>query len=430
MKKRHLASAARVCKTWKEPALDELWKKLSSPFPLLELLGPLVYEDRGWNFQDGLGRPNWDLWSYYAKRVRSLDIFDMAQRRDRNSLINPEIAIYILSSFHEWGGPGKRLIPNIKMLGLQCYFPSTPSLALLFVAPSLKSLDFFVLDSPSKVLRSVRKVLISLKAMQDVFQIHDFTIHYDETQERRAEFERVLIDFLCSQPTISTFAFGVLRSGMPLARILQAIPRVKVLALAGPFSASEEELRAEIQIVADNAKNLEDFNYFGVREDSTVGSVLFSIPTPLFGCPNLKVLVLGCIDPACINGSLIEIMGRSWPRMQSLELLPDAGLQYDRGVVPDDLIQFAAAFPSTLRNLAIPFTFSDVISVPTPQRSSQFLQLETLGVGLSIIATPNIRPFAVLLKALTVRRVYINHSHKAGTEQGEIWEQVSKLLKP
>lgn len=47
-KKRSLAAAARVCKTWKEPALDALWKKLSSPFPLLELLGPLVYEDRGW----------------------------------------------------------------------------------------------------------------------------------------------------------------------------------------------------------------------------------------------------------------------------------------------------------------------------------------------------------------------------------------------
>ncbi|KIO15486.1 hypothetical protein M407DRAFT_34932 [Tulasnella calospora MUT 4182] len=48
MKKRHIASAARVCRTWKEPALDELWSKLSSPFPLLELLGPLAYEDQGW----------------------------------------------------------------------------------------------------------------------------------------------------------------------------------------------------------------------------------------------------------------------------------------------------------------------------------------------------------------------------------------------
>lgn len=353
----------------------------------------------------------------------------MARRRDRNSLINPEIAIYLLSSFNEWGGRGKRLLPNIKMLGLQCYFPSTPSLALLFVSPSLKSLDFFVLDSPSKVLRSVRKVLISLNAMQDVIQIHDFTIHYDETQERRAEFERTLIDFLCSQPTISTFAFGVLRSGTPLAKILQAVPRVKVLALAGPFSASEEELKAEIQIVADNAKDLQDFNYFGVREDSTAGSVLFSIPTPLFSCPNLRVLVLGCIDPACINGSLIENMGKSWPRMQSLELLPDAGLQYDRGVVPEDLIHFAAAFPSTLRNLAIPFTLSDLISVPIPQRSSRFLQLETLGVGLSVITTPNVCAFAELLQALAIRRVSINHSHKAGTEQGESWEQVNRVLK-
>ncbi|KIO32415.1 hypothetical protein M407DRAFT_18723 [Tulasnella calospora MUT 4182] len=264
--------------------------------------------------------------------------------------------------------------------------------------------------------------------MREVVEIHSFTIHYDETQERRAGFERVLIDFLHSQPTISSLAFGVIRGGTPLARILKAIPRLKVLALAGPFSTSEEELQAEIQIVADNVKDLEDFNYFGVREDSTLGSVLFSIPTPLFRCPNLKTLVLGCIDPACINSSLIENMGRSWPRMESLELLPDAGLQYGRGIAPGDLIHFAAAFSYTLRNLAIPFTFNDFITITIPQRSSRFLALETVGVGLSIIATQNIRPFTELLNALTIRRVSVEHSHKVGTEELENWEQVRKLL--
>lgn len=46
--KSDLPSTARVCKGWQEPALDELWGNLDSLFPLLELLGPLVYEKSGW----------------------------------------------------------------------------------------------------------------------------------------------------------------------------------------------------------------------------------------------------------------------------------------------------------------------------------------------------------------------------------------------
>ncbi|KAG8971121.1 hypothetical protein FRC05_011490 [Tulasnella sp. 425] len=422
-KKRSLAAAARVCKTWKEPALDALWKKLSSPFPLLELLGPLVYEDRGW---DGLENPNWDVWLYYAKRVRSVDIADMARRKGRNSLINPEVAIYLLTSFNESGG--KRLIPNIQVLGLQCYFPSTPSLALLFVAPSLKSLDFFVLDSPSKVLRSVRKVLMSLNAMRDLFTLKDFTIHYDETQERRTEFERVLVDFLRSQPTVSSFAFGVLRDGTPLAGILAAIPRLRVLALSGPYSASEEELRAEIAVVADNARDIEYFNYFGVREDSSLGSVLFSTPPALLRCANLKELVLGCIDPTGINSSLIEDMGRAWPRMESLELLPDVASEHVRGIPPDALIRFAAAFPSTLRNLAIPLSFSNTISLPLPETSPRFAALRTLGVGFSVISKEDFQPFIELLNALSTHYVSVESSHDVDVEQAAYWKQVNELL--
>ncbi|KAG8915740.1 hypothetical protein FRC01_003524, partial [Tulasnella sp. 417] len=364
-------------------------------------------------------KPNWDLWSYYAKRVRSLEIFDVAPRRDRDSFINPEVGIYLLSSFNEWSRPGERLMPNIKKLGLQCYLPSTLSLALLFIAPSLKFLKFFILDSSSEVLRSVRNLLISLNAMRDAVQIQNVTIHYEEPQEGGAEFERALIDFLGSQPTISTFAFSTVGSRTLLAKMIKAMPSLKELALAGSFSAAEEEVRAEIQIIVDNARDLEDFSYYGMQEDGTIGSVLFSIPAPLFQFSNLKSLVLG---------SLIENMGRSWPGMEYLELLPRADLQDGRGIAPGDLIHFAAAFSPTLRYLAITINFSDAVSLAIPQSFSRFLKLETLDVGLSAITKQNIRPFTELLNKLTTYNVSIEHSHEDGTEQAENWEQTSKLL--
>ena len=36
-----LTNCARVCKSWMDPALNELWKVLESPFPAFELLAPL-----------------------------------------------------------------------------------------------------------------------------------------------------------------------------------------------------------------------------------------------------------------------------------------------------------------------------------------------------------------------------------------------------
>ncbi|KAG9012946.1 hypothetical protein FRB90_006428 [Tulasnella sp. 427] len=426
-KKRHLASAARVCKTWKEPALNALWKKLSSPFPLLELIGPMVYEERGWSFQDGLENPNWDLWLYYAKRVRCLDIADMAHRKGRNSIINPEVATYLLSSFKGWGS--ERLIPNVQLLGLQCYFPSTPSLALVFIAPSVKSLDFFVLDSPSKVLRSVRKVLMSLIAMRDVIKLHDLTIHFDETRERRTEFEDVLIKFLGSQPEISSFAFGVLREGTPLATYLDTIPALKVLSLSGPYSASEAGLVKDMTIVAQHSNNLEYFNYFGVREDSSLGSVLFSLPRPLLRCTNLKTLVLGCIHPVSITGSLIKDMAAAWPCMESIELLPDVPLEHIRGISPERLIDFAAAFSATIQNISITISFDNFVSLPIPPSPTKFIQLRTLAVGFSVIRKELVQQFVGLLDGLTEHGLFVRSYHEEDIVQSLYWAQVDSLLR-
>lgn len=38
---RDLARCARVCKSWSEPALDALWRTMSSVQPLMALLSPL-----------------------------------------------------------------------------------------------------------------------------------------------------------------------------------------------------------------------------------------------------------------------------------------------------------------------------------------------------------------------------------------------------
>lgn len=40
-----LLRAALTCRTWKDPALDQLWRDLESPLPLMKLLGSVRVDD-------------------------------------------------------------------------------------------------------------------------------------------------------------------------------------------------------------------------------------------------------------------------------------------------------------------------------------------------------------------------------------------------
>lgn len=42
------ATAACVCRTWVEVALDVLWENLESPHPIMALLGPISFHEDGW----------------------------------------------------------------------------------------------------------------------------------------------------------------------------------------------------------------------------------------------------------------------------------------------------------------------------------------------------------------------------------------------
>ncbi|KAG8923272.1 hypothetical protein FRC01_012976 [Tulasnella sp. 417] len=79
-----LAISARVCKTWSDPALDELWVDLDTVFPLLELvldLEPLRDEETDRAFLEEVSRAltgaNWPRFHFYAQRVRSLRLGDL-----------------------------------------------------------------------------------------------------------------------------------------------------------------------------------------------------------------------------------------------------------------------------------------------------------------------------------------------------------------
>ncbi|KIO30335.1 hypothetical protein M407DRAFT_20604 [Tulasnella calospora MUT 4182] len=74
---RDLHSAALVCHTWSEIALDYLWETALSLAPLFNTLAPMRYskEESNWTFVTDLSQANWPRFHSYARRIRTVEIY-------------------------------------------------------------------------------------------------------------------------------------------------------------------------------------------------------------------------------------------------------------------------------------------------------------------------------------------------------------------
>ncbi|KIO26784.1 hypothetical protein M407DRAFT_23980 [Tulasnella calospora MUT 4182] len=78
------AAACLVCRRWNGGALDKIWRSLPSPVPLFEILGPLVFTEKGRDLDADyvLTAQAWDRFKSYAARVRCLTYDDKQYGKD------------------------------------------------------------------------------------------------------------------------------------------------------------------------------------------------------------------------------------------------------------------------------------------------------------------------------------------------------------
>ncbi|KAH8113195.1 hypothetical protein DFH11DRAFT_1545298 [Phellopilus nigrolimitatus] len=75
------ARCARVCRRWKESALDHVWNSMNSLIPLVQLLAPLNLVSlpaglrKTLQFSRHLRAKDWENFMPYAERVKHLDMF-------------------------------------------------------------------------------------------------------------------------------------------------------------------------------------------------------------------------------------------------------------------------------------------------------------------------------------------------------------------
>ncbi|KIO24569.1 hypothetical protein M407DRAFT_26082 [Tulasnella calospora MUT 4182] len=69
--------AARVCRTWSEPALDRIWREMRSLVPLFSLVRPMTQQSDGeWEFIGDIKDVDWARYAVYAPRIREVVVRD------------------------------------------------------------------------------------------------------------------------------------------------------------------------------------------------------------------------------------------------------------------------------------------------------------------------------------------------------------------
>lgn len=132
--KRTLARLAICCKAFLEPALDHLWRRLDSLFPLLKLLHGFKSSDGIYVLRGIVTPDNWSRFDWYARRVKTLCY--------TGNPLGQAVAKHVyfrVSQFHS-----TPLLPSIQHLQFR-HSIQNDFLTLgvcLFLSPSLQSVEF------------------------------------------------------------------------------------------------------------------------------------------------------------------------------------------------------------------------------------------------------------------------------------------------
>ncbi|KZT64519.1 hypothetical protein DAEQUDRAFT_698593 [Daedalea quercina L-15889] len=143
---RSLARSARVCRRWKEIALDLLWREVDDLHRLMSKLCPFGKPMRkmaggrtllSYKYKRRISKQDWERFSPYANRVRRL-VFDERSAKYRTKVID-NIAFFDISGTKpdRLGG----VLPNLQSLVWHVHNPESQFKAITFMHHTVREFD-------------------------------------------------------------------------------------------------------------------------------------------------------------------------------------------------------------------------------------------------------------------------------------------------
>ncbi|KAG8901251.1 hypothetical protein FRC00_008223 [Tulasnella sp. 408] len=449
-----LVACALVCSSWKEPALDELWKHLESILPLFRLLfnakallqgGREYYQHL--NPKDAISsvrNADWERFSYYARRVRTINIEPGGLRLFH---VNKALRLVVASIDYPFG---PSFLPHVRKVKWIACCPACQALMLRFtssstvdlelglksvsligslreLAPDLRELALRMteptpvgsLEDPlSRWISSLRhlttlwlppyylsKTIVAaageLRELRELKIMADPSVRPDE-EGKEMEFR---------PDTFPTLRILECNLSLPRAvQLLQPSPRVEALeSLYLDCSGHDNQsVSALTHLLGQSGLQLREISLILFLDRRTsaesFGPVNVDVLYSLAPCHNLVSLRLAHSFPMTLTDDDVRWMGTKWKKLKTLVLCIDPDT--DRLITPEmgtsifTLALFAELLPN-LSHLGLYFRNRDVVRFSGnlhPQH--QFKNLRTLQVGFSSIPGGRSGELAFLLVSL------------------------------
>ncbi|KAG8900358.1 hypothetical protein FRC01_010166, partial [Tulasnella sp. 417] len=391
--KRSCSRVARSCKRFKEPALDQLWREITTLAAPLALLDELINTYSGMMFRHGLGQVDWFKYWSYANRVRKVHITDKARALAEDGHVNPETLAHALAATTSQTGHGT-LLPKARALEFDFHEYSGPSLVLPLIGPAVRHITIQIPQSSELMAQVISRVISTLTSMSNTLKLEQFdiTICYDinrDTETRRTLSSNIA-KFIASQPTLQCLRICPVDSFSPLKQAIQVLPRLRVLEITcttNPHKPPPKDIIASLA----SCVNLEQLRING---PSPRGQHDFSLIQPLLSCNRLATLDLSWLGAVRLNAEDVEEMGKAWVKLESLHF----SIVGD-GMPVDLLLAFATSFSPSLHALSIPLDISRVGFLLLMATEIPPHDLKVLYTG-SPMTESDVQPFAELLGTL------------------------------
>ncbi|KAF8530111.1 hypothetical protein BU17DRAFT_35771 [Hysterangium stoloniferum] len=448
-------SSALACKTWLNPALDELWRCIKDPFALFKLLGPMhvTSEQKSWIYSAFIMPSDWTRFHYYARRIRHFEYTEVATGNQVDASVLAEIArtrlnLVLLPHLKHLHWNSKHLnyatlfmhsgicqltvsidrpflaeegfaearaflvecatrLPNLTILDLRGSFSVVRvQTRLLGLLRSLKRLTTLILPRywiTSTVLASVAD-LPCLDTIQweyciqgegDVKDVETF-----ELVEQHGSFISLVdisleIDFTIAINLFETATFPTRLTSLMIRPIATVTPT---------------DLSNFLQLCATRCRALSTLHLelFPNKPQQVNGSHDITLETlrPLLSCLNITRFSISWPSQLCLTDNDVEELVRRWPDLTELDLAFDPYIPSPPRLTLASLISIATHCPK-LQELGI---YLDLTSPPPPIPSSSsssstipcLPDIRNLYVGPSPISEENAKPTALFLSRLCI----------------------------
>ncbi|KAG8944271.1 hypothetical protein FRC04_002067 [Tulasnella sp. 424] len=321
--RKDIVSAARVCRAWSEPALDQIWRNLPSIIPLFSLISPMVcrtgYE---WDFEDDIQDADCSRYAFYFHRIRNVTL--------RHVYILENILPTAIQAFTAWI-PSYLIPPPVSSITATLLFhvPAT-LLAVPFISESLRKLSLTQKCGRDSLCethcnQSMLDVVSAVAALPNAC-LEDLTLIGHVTDAN-----------LCSAITACLNKHGStiykIKTTLPLDHqawsSVCGLPSLREIDFVPPRSADAGELLPEtIAAIQELEKSSPILESLSIRLLSPSGpgedpEIFRSLIRQLSEFHNLKSLSISVDAPLSLSEDDVLEMGTSWPGMRVLRLNPE-----------------------------------------------------------------------------------------------------------